>query len=407
MVRAAPNAGAPCAHRRAPRVARRVGSVVPRDVPGADGGARAFPSGMTHPTPTRSRPTPVLADAVRLAELDATRLLHAPLGAQPTSTPDAAGGAAARRSHALVTLVDAERQHFVARRRARPWRPNVDAALAFDLPACRHQRRLAPRRGSPEHPELRDSLAFPERASSPTPHAAAHHQRPGARQPLRHRRTAARWSADDVAHARGAARAATAEIERPHRHAAPRDHAGALARQSRDVAVLLDGAARSQATLRGSAAEYRALLASLPVIVYRVEPHAPYRPLYVSPGGRRAGYTLDEWMATPDMWLAHAAPRRPGPRPRRHRRGAERGRGGRLRVPRPGEGREPPLIHDRGAFVHDADGAPVAWQGVMLDVTAQRVAETRCARARRASAPCSTARRSACRWWTTPASCCR
>ena len=132
---------------------------------------------------------------------------------------------------------------------------------------------------------------------------------------------------------------------------------------------------RAEAALRASEAEYRSLLAALPLIVYRVEPHAPYAPLYVSPGVAALGYTLEEWLAAPDTWLRVLHP------DDRARVLAETERAltsdGAVDyeyrvITKDGTVR---WIHDRGQFVRDAAAAPVAWQGIMVDVTAQRAAE--------------------------------
>lgn len=130
------------------------------------------------------------------------------------------------------------------------------------------------------------------------------------------------------------------------------------------------------ALIEGEAA-HRELLASLPVIVYWVSPQPPYEPIYVSPGMHGLGYTEEEWMGP--LWLqilhpedrdhilaeteAAVAARRPVEYEYRV-------------IAKDGSVR---WIHDRGAFVEDEHGRPIAWRGVMLDVTERRRLEERIA----------------------------
>jgi diguanylate cyclase (GGDEF)-like protein/PAS domain S-box-containing protein len=134
---------------------------------------------------------------------------------------------------------------------------------------------------------------------------------------------------------------------------------------------------RAEDALRASEQAHRELLAALPVIVYWVSPQPPYAPSYVSPGVEALGYTHDEWMASPDMWLRVIHP------DDRERVVAETevavassafveyeyrviAKDGTLR-----------WLHDRGEFVRDASGTPFAWRGVMIDVTERRALQER------------------------------
>jgi diguanylate cyclase (GGDEF)-like protein/PAS domain S-box-containing protein len=134
---------------------------------------------------------------------------------------------------------------------------------------------------------------------------------------------------------------------------------------------------RAEDALRGSEQAHRELLAALPVIVYWVSPQPPYAPTYVSPGVEALGYTLAEWMATPDMWLRVIHP------DDRERIVAETevalashafveyeyrviAKDGTMR-----------WLHDRGEFVRDASGTPLAWRGVKIDVTERHALQER------------------------------
>ena len=137
------------------------------------------------------------------------------------------------------------------------------------------------------------------------------------------------------------------------------------------------GAERSQADaqLRASEAQYRHLVESLPLIVYIVEPDAPYAPRYVSPAVEMLGYPRHAWLEQPDLWM-----RVLHPDDRERVLGAtEAAREANATVEYEYRVLAPDgavrWVHDRGWFVRDASGRAVAWQGVMLDVTARKAAE--------------------------------
>jgi diguanylate cyclase (GGDEF)-like protein/PAS domain S-box-containing protein len=135
-----------------------------------------------------------------------------------------------------------------------------------------------------------------------------------------------------------------------------------------------EGARTSEALVR-SETQHRELLDTLPLTVYVVEPHPPYAPIYVSPGVSMLGYTHDEWMQDPEAWT-HALHEEDRDRVLAETQAAIEARRGveyeyRLHA-KDGAIR---WVHDRGDFMFDAAGAPLAWRGIMLDMTEQKAAE--------------------------------
>jgi PAS domain S-box-containing protein len=132
--------------------------------------------------------------------------------------------------------------------------------------------------------------------------------------------------------------------------------------------------ARKQA--RAVEARYGSLVESLPALVYVAEPYPPYSPVYISPNFVSLGYSLEEWYERPDLWVSvlHPEDRQQVLRETESAR-ASRGeneyeyrvitRDGRVR-----------WFHDRGRFVLDKELKPVYWQGIILDVTERRAAES-------------------------------
>ena len=147
--------------------------------------------------------------------------------------------------------------------------------------------------------------------------------------------------------------------------------------QSLEIAILSSlKYARSVQTLRENEMIHRNFTESLPVMIYAVEPHPPYLPIYISPAFESFGYPLEEWRQT-DLWLKILHP------DDRERVLAETqtamiegiGTDCEYRL-RAGDGTLR-RVHDCGCFVRDESGRPLYWQGVILDITERRQTEER------------------------------
>jgi PAS domain S-box-containing protein len=131
---------------------------------------------------------------------------------------------------------------------------------------------------------------------------------------------------------------------------------------------------RMAQALVDSEKRHRSLLESLPLIVYQSDPNPPYAAHYVSPAVHLLGYSLEEWLRSSTSWVDSLHPAD------RDRVLAESEAAKRERRPfrceyrviaRDGSER---WFHDHGDFLYD-DCGPLAWQGIMLDVTEQRQLE--------------------------------
>jgi diguanylate cyclase (GGDEF)-like protein/PAS domain S-box-containing protein len=54
---------------------------------------------------------------------------------------------------------------------------------------------------------------------------------------------------------------------------------------------------------QGGNDKYRSFIENLPVLFYAVNPDPPYSPIYVSPAFEMFGYPLEHWLDNPDIWL--------------------------------------------------------------------------------------------------------
>jgi PAS domain S-box-containing protein len=142
--------------------------------------------------------------------------------------------------------------------------------------------------------------------------------------------------------------------------------------------VIMDITARrrAQEVARASEARYQALVEGIPAVVYEMGPDDERRTRYVSPHVEEVlGYTRTEWLDQPDIWmeLLHPDDREVqlaandqhnesgDPWMREYRLIASDGR--------------VVWVRDLATLVRDDEGQPRIWQGVMLDITAQKEAE--------------------------------
>ena len=114
---------------------------------------------------------------------------------------------------------------------------------------------------------------------------------------------------------------------------------------------------------------YRAMLDSLPLMVYSVEPVPPYRPRYVSLGHETLGYSRAEWMSPESLWVRSLHPDdrdrvlgSTGEALSAHRDFDETYRA----FAKNGDVR---WLRDRGRFLYDTADQPTSWLGYMMDVT--------------------------------------
>ena len=125
--------------------------------------------------------------------------------------------------------------------------------------------------------------------------------------------------------------------------------------------------------LRASEARYRMLVEQVPAVVYEMDPDDERRTLFVSPQVEALfGYSREEWLDQPDIWIellhpddrevqlaAHDLHNETGdPWSQEYRLIASDGR--------------VVWVRDQARLVRDDAGNASTWQGIMLDVTAQK-----------------------------------
>ncbi len=141
------------------------------------------------------------------------------------------------------------------------------------------------------------------------------------------------------------------------------------------VSVDITERSRAEKALQQAEDKYRTLVETSPAIIYLVEPHPPFSPIYVSPNVTRFGYTAEEWFDRPDMWVSLI-------------HDEDRARVLRATKNAVAQGEETDMeyrvvakdgaivwLHDKGSFVLDEQGKKTGWQGVMVDITKNKELE--------------------------------
>ncbi|HYJ92585.1 MAG TPA: EAL domain-containing protein [Pyrinomonadaceae bacterium] len=120
---------------------------------------------------------------------------------------------------------------------------------------------------------------------------------------------------------------------------------------------------------------FREFVEELPVMVYAVEPHPPYSPIYVSPAFKLLGYPLEEWCTNTEMWKRVIHPddqvRVFSETDSSNETGKDVDYEYRIIA---ADGRVH-WFHDRGCLIRDVNGNITHRQGVIFDITAQKLAD--------------------------------
>jgi diguanylate cyclase (GGDEF)-like protein/PAS domain S-box-containing protein len=119
-------------------------------------------------------------------------------------------------------------------------------------------------------------------------------------------------------------------------------------------------------------ATFRSFIENLPVMFYAVEAEPPHKPIYISRTIEQFGYSFETWMTDPNIWdrIIHPEDREMVLVGTRAAMAAGEDIDFEYRVIA-ADGRNV-WVRDRSCFIKDANGVPLCWQGVILDVTEQK-----------------------------------
>jgi len=142
--------------------------------------------------------------------------------------------------------------------------------------------------------------------------------------------------------------------------------------------VMVDISARVKAQQDLAVAEtrYRALIEGIPAVVYEMGPDDERRTIYANPRVEQLlGYSREEWLDQPDIWIELLHPDDRETELAAHDRYSETGEPWSREYRMIAADGRIVWVHDQATLVRDERGNPLTWQGLMVDITAQKLAE--------------------------------
>jgi PAS domain S-box-containing protein len=120
----------------------------------------------------------------------------------------------------------------------------------------------------------------------------------------------------------------------------------------------------------------RALIENIPAVVYEMGPDDDRRTIYVSERVEELlGYSRKEWLDQPDIWMELLHPDDREVELAAHDQQSETGEPWSREYRLIAADGSVVWVRDQATLVRGADGEPITWQGVLLDITPQKEAE--------------------------------
>src|SRR4249919_2369340 len=142
------------------------------------------------------------------------------------------------------------------------------------------------------------------------------------------------------------------------------------------VMVDISAKVKAQQDLAVAETRYRALIEGIPAVVYEMGPDDERRTIYANPRVEQLlGYSREEWLDQPDIWIELLHPDDRETELAAHDRHSETGEPWSREYRMIAADGRIVWVHDQATLVRDERGNPLTWQGLMVDITAQKLAE--------------------------------
>ncbi len=133
---------------------------------------------------------------------------------------------------------------------------------------------------------------------------------------------------------------------------------------------------RDSSAVSTSDEKYRGFIENLPVMFYAVEPVPPHTPIYISPAFEVFGYPLEDWHTKSDIWSKVLFPEDRDWVIKKTRNAIKKGETIDYEYRVVGKDGTIFWIRDRACFIKDEKGKKKCWQGIILDITERKRAES-------------------------------
>ncbi len=142
------------------------------------------------------------------------------------------------------------------------------------------------------------------------------------------------------------------------------------------VMIEITGHKRTEQDLLDAAAKYHTLIEQIPAAVYTDAIDELSSTIYISPQIEKfSGYTPENWIADPGLWSTIIHPEDRERVLAKHQETNRTSKRFLLEYRIIAKDGHVVWVRDEATILHDGKGKPMCWQGVMLDITEQKVAE--------------------------------
>src|SRR2546428_3799099 len=157
---------------------------------------------------------------------------------------------------------------------------------------------------------------------------------------------------------------------RPHAWTAPELD---LARRFADVSSVALENSRLMTQLAETEVRFRSLVEHVPAIIYRCDVDPPYRTQYISPQTKAMlGYSVDEWTRDQNFWMKIVHPDDMDFVIGQIKTSARRKGFATTEYPLLDRSGEVRWFRDEAILVRDPSGSPIAWHGVLVEITGMK-----------------------------------
>lgn len=120
---------------------------------------------------------------------------------------------------------------------------------------------------------------------------------------------------------------------------------------------------------------FKGFIENLPVMFYAVAPNPPFQPIYLSSAFERLGFTMEDWEKNPELWIQSIYEEDREKVLAQTETSLNAGETNDYEYRLNGKNGEIIWVRDRRSLVFDKSTQKSLWQGILIDITEQKLAE--------------------------------